>query len=80
MDLKPRTPQPAALAQRGCGRVLGRDAASVLSISLSFSPVKTLYRWRLEKQGPPCLRVGKHLRYVPEDVVAWVESRKQLAS
>jgi excisionase family DNA binding protein len=43
-------------------------------------PVKTLYKWRLEKHGPPWLRVGKHLRYVQEDVVAWVESRKQLAS
>jgi excisionase family DNA binding protein len=51
------------------------DVAEYLRI-----PVKTLYKWRLEKQGPPSARIGKHLRYVPEDVVAWVEARKQLAS
>lgn len=51
------------------------DVAEYLGI-----PVKTLYKWRLEKHGPACLRVGKHLRYVPDDVVAWVDSRKQLAS
>ena len=43
-------------------------------------PVKTLYKGRLEKHGPPWLRLGKHLRYVQEDVVAWVEGRKQHAS
>ena len=43
-------------------------------------PIKTLYKWRLERHGPPCARIGKHLRYVPEEVVAWVESRKQNAS
>lgn len=51
------------------------DVAEYLGI-----PVKTLYKWRLESHGPTCLRVGKHLRYVPDDVIAWVESRKQLAS
>nr|WP_255354157.1 hypothetical protein [Phycicoccus sp. Root563] len=39
--------------------------------------MKTLYQWRLEQHGPPCLRVGKHLRYVADDAVGWVESRKQ---
>jgi hypothetical protein len=35
--------------------------------------------WR-DQLHQPCARVGKHLRYVPEEVVAWVESRKQIAS
>jgi len=51
------------------------DVAAYLGV-----PVKTLYRWRLKHEGPDCLRVGKHLRYVPDDVIAWVESRKRLAS
>ncbi|MFC7594868.1 helix-turn-helix transcriptional regulator [Terrabacter sp. GCM10028922] len=51
------------------------DVAEYLAV-----PIKTLYKWRLERHGPPCARIGKHLRYVPEEVVAWVESRKQAAS
>ena len=51
------------------------DVAQYLGV-----PVKTLYKWRLERHGPPCLRVGKHLRYVPDDVFAWVERLKQHAS
>lgn len=51
------------------------DVAEYLGV-----PVKTLYKWRMQHDGPNCLRVGKHLRYVPDDVVAWVESRKQAGS
>ena len=35
-------------------------------------PVNTLYAWRSEKRGPNARRVGRHLRYRPEDVRAWV--------
>lgn len=68
MDLKAETPKPRPLWGT-------EEVAEYLGV-----PVKTLYKWRLEKHGPPSLRVGKHLRYVPDDVVAWVEDRKQLAS
>lgn len=34
-------------------------------------PKGTLYQWRCRGEGPPCIRMGKHLRYVPEQVVAW---------
>lgn len=37
-------------------------------------PVKTLYDWRTRDYGPACKRVGKYLRYRPEDVDAWFES------
>ncbi len=47
------------------------DVAAYLDI-----PIKTLYKWRLERSGPPCVRIGKHLRYVPDDVVTWVEDRR----
>jgi excisionase family DNA binding protein len=35
-------------------------------------PVATLYRWRhYGDQGPLAIKVGKHLRYRPEDVEEW---------
>jgi predicted DNA-binding transcriptional regulator AlpA len=37
-------------------------------------PVATLYAWRSEMRGPLGRRVGRYLRYRPEDVRAWVES------
>jgi DNA-binding transcriptional MerR regulator len=37
-------------------------------------PVQTLYTWRSQGSGPPARKVGKYLRYLPDDVVAWVES------
>jgi DNA-binding transcriptional MerR regulator len=37
-------------------------------------PVQTLYSWRSAGGGPPAHRVGKYLRYRPEDVLAWVEN------
>lgn len=35
-------------------------------------PVQTVYAWRSAGSGPPGRRVGKRLRYRPEDVRAWV--------
>ena len=40
-------------------------------------PVKTLYAWRYRRQGPPGLRVGKHLRYRRIDVNEWIEQRTE---
>jgi predicted DNA-binding transcriptional regulator AlpA len=36
-------------------------------------PVKTLYDWRHRLYGPKAKRVGKHVRYRPEDVIRWFE-------
>ncbi|WP_405146363.1 helix-turn-helix domain-containing protein [Sphaerisporangium sp. NBC_01403] len=38
-------------------------------------PVGTLYQWRCRRIGPPGRRIGKHLRYLPEDVRAWVREQ-----
>lgn len=35
-------------------------------------PVATLYAWRSEGRGPASRRVGKYVRYLPEDVRRWV--------
>jgi len=35
----------------------------------------TLRRWRSRDQGPPYVRVGRAIRYVPEAVAQWLASR-----
>ncbi|MFJ6200228.1 helix-turn-helix transcriptional regulator [Micromonospora sp. NPDC092111] len=38
-------------------------------------PVGTLYQWRHRRIGPRASRVGRHLRYDPADVRAWVHQK-----
>jgi len=38
-------------------------------------PVQTIYQWRTRSYGPPGTRIGKHVRYRPADVEAWVAKR-----
>jgi predicted DNA-binding transcriptional regulator AlpA len=38
-------------------------------------PVATLYQWRYSRTGPRASRVGRHLRYDPADVRAWLDER-----
>ncbi|MBG0567388.1 helix-turn-helix transcriptional regulator [Actinoplanes aureus] len=35
-------------------------------------PVGTLYQWRHRRTGPRARKVGRHLRYDPADVRAWL--------
>ncbi|MFE2812698.1 helix-turn-helix transcriptional regulator [Streptomyces nigra] len=37
--------------------------------------VETVYQWRRKRTGPRGFRVGRHLRFDPDDVRAWVESQ-----
>lgn len=39
-------------------------------------PVHTLYRWRYLGTGPKAGRVGRHLRYLPADVIAWFRQQQ----
>ncbi|MFI9561901.1 helix-turn-helix transcriptional regulator [Streptomyces rishiriensis] len=39
--------------------------------------VQTVYQWRRKHIGPRGFRVGRHVRYDPEDVRAWVKSRME---
>ncbi|MFG3015536.1 helix-turn-helix domain-containing protein [Streptomyces cinerochromogenes] len=39
-------------------------------------PVETVYQWRKKRTGPPGFRIGKHLRYDPADVRAYVTERE----
>ena len=38
-------------------------------------PVGTLYQWRHRRMGPAAFKVGRHLRYDPAAVRAWVMSQ-----
>ncbi|MFE9641849.1 helix-turn-helix transcriptional regulator [Nocardiopsis alba] len=38
-------------------------------------PPKTLYEWRYKGDGPPSHRIGRYVRYVPDEVRTWVRSR-----
>ncbi|MER6534040.1 helix-turn-helix domain-containing protein [Streptomyces sp900105755] len=40
-------------------------------------PLETVYQWRRKRTGPPGFRIGKHLRYDPADVRAYVSQRKR---
>jgi excisionase family DNA binding protein len=39
-------------------------------------PLATLYAWRYRNEGPPAVRVGRHLRYRADDVERWLSSRR----
>ncbi|MGY5127155.1 helix-turn-helix transcriptional regulator [Streptomyces nigrescens] len=51
------------------------DLADLLGI-----PVETVYQWRRKHSGPRGFRVGRHLRYDPEDVRTWVAGRMEEAA
>jgi predicted DNA-binding transcriptional regulator AlpA len=42
--------------------------------------VETVYQWRRKHIGPRGFRVGRHLRFDPQDVQAWVKSRMEGAA
>ncbi|WP_330304668.1 MULTISPECIES: helix-turn-helix domain-containing protein [unclassified Streptomyces] len=42
--------------------------------------VETVYQWRRKRTGPRGFRVGRHLRYDPDDVRTWVESLQEGAA
>ena len=42
-------------------------------------PKATLYQWRYLGIGPKAGRVGRHLRYDPQEVRAWFRLRQEAA-
>jgi len=46
------------------------DVAEYLGV-----PRNTLYQWRTKGYGPRGVRVGKHVRYRPDDVNAWLDQQ-----
>jgi hypothetical protein len=40
-------------------------------------PVTTLANWRYLHRGPTYVRVGRHVRYRVEDVLAWTKTQRR---
>jgi excisionase family DNA binding protein len=38
-------------------------------------PKGTLYQWRTKGYGPTGIRVGKYVRYRPDDVENWIDQQ-----
>jgi excisionase family DNA binding protein len=38
-------------------------------------PKRTIYKWTREKKIP-CLRLGKHLRFIESDIDQWLKSKE----
>jgi len=47
-----------------------QDVARITGLS-----VASVRRWRGLRSGPKYLKIGASVRYRPEDVAAWIESR-----
>ncbi len=47
-----------------------QDVSAFLAV-----PVPTLYGWRHRGDGPPAMRIGKHLRYEPGAVRRWAHEQ-----
>ncbi|MFE4828387.1 helix-turn-helix domain-containing protein [Streptomyces sp. NPDC056672] len=43
------------------------DLAAMLAV-----PIETVYGWRKKRTGPTGFRVGRHVRYDPRAVAAWI--------
>jgi excisionase family DNA binding protein len=48
------------------------DVAAFLRI-----PVPTLYQWRHKRIGPRAVKIGRHLRYDPAEVRAWLREQEE---
>ncbi|MEU6845944.1 helix-turn-helix domain-containing protein [Streptomyces sp. NPDC046716] len=51
------------------------DLADLLGV-----PIETVYQWRRKRTGPRGFRVGRHIRFDPEDVRAWVQAQMEEAA
>lgn len=70
---QPTDPDPRALLRGGLpDRYLTPDDIA----EMPEVPLKTVYQWRKKRTGPRGFRIGKHLRYDPADVRAYVDQRK----
>lgn len=50
------------------------DVAEYLGI-----PRNTLYQWRTKGYGPRGVRMGKYVRYRPDDIETWIDQQTAVA-
>ena len=71
-----------ALAERGAEtRILPTRYLTPEDLVAMFElpSVETIYQWRRKRTGPRGFRVGRHLRFDPADVRAWVNHQRERA-
>ncbi len=44
---------------------------------LAHIPIRTLDNWAYQNKGPTYIRVGRHRRYLPADVDAWLAANRR---
>ncbi len=49
-----------------------REVAALLHVALA-----TLRRWRLLREGPAWLKIGRAVYYHDSDIAAWIDSQRQ---
>lgn len=49
-----------------------KDVAEYLGI-----PVNTLYQWRAKHYGPQGRRIGRYVKYLPEEVRSWASNQPE---
>ena len=54
-----------------------RDAASYIGMSVAYLRLSRMRGATKCTSAPPFVRMGKSIRYLPRDLDAWLESRRQ---
>jgi predicted DNA-binding transcriptional regulator AlpA len=54
-----------------------RDAATYIGMSVSYLRLSRMRGATKCTDAPPYVRIGKAIRYLPCDLDAWLESRRQ---
>ena len=60
----------------GGGAVQSRLLSVGEGAELLQVPKTTIYEWQYRGEGPTCIRIGKYLRFDPDDLARWVAMRK----
>jgi excisionase family DNA binding protein len=63
-------PEPPAVSvpKPTCERLWSfKDVSEFLGV-----PIGTLYQWRVRGEGPPAYKIGRHVRFDPDRVRAWL--------
>lgn len=73
----PRIREKDDMTQTGKMQVVTTDRLWTIHDVSAFLgvPVGTLYQWRYLQGGPPAYRVGRHIRYDPAAVRAWLDTQ-----
>ncbi|MBT4477320.1 MAG: helix-turn-helix domain-containing protein [Actinobacteria bacterium] len=65
---------------RGCLRVCSASRRTHFAANYLQVPKATIYSWRYHGTAPPAVKLGRHLRWKPEDVEAWLVERTSTGS